>query len=115
MNGENTLTDEGFDLPPYSREQIWKLENRKLANLSKLVMISHHGTHVDVPFHMIPNGKKLDEYLMCQETRTPASEPNNEGKIVFVSPGCCGLTIYVMDTDGSNRHNLTNDPSRDEW
>jgi len=62
MSGENTITDEGFDLPPYSREEIWKLEEGKIANLSKLVMISHHGTHVDVPFHMIPNGKKLHEY-----------------------------------------------------
>ena len=62
MSGENTLTNEGCDLPPYSREEIWKLEEGKIANLSKLVMISHHGTHVDVPFHMIPNGKRLDEY-----------------------------------------------------
>ena len=62
MSGENTFTDEGFNLPPYSREQIWKKEEGKLANLSKLVMISHHGTHVDAPFHMISGGKKLDEY-----------------------------------------------------
>jgi len=62
MSGRDTVTDEGFDLPPYSREEIWKLEEGKIANLSKLVMISHHGTHVDVPYHMIPDGKKLDEY-----------------------------------------------------
>lgn len=62
MSGENTYDIKDLDLPPYSREQIWRLEEGKIANLSKLVMISHHGTHVDVPFHHIPNGKRLDEY-----------------------------------------------------
>ena len=50
------------DLPKYCSEQIWKLEDGKIANLSRLVMTSHHGTHVDVPFHFIPDGKRLDEF-----------------------------------------------------
>jgi len=41
---------------------FWKLEEGKIANVSKLVMTTHHGTHVDAPFHVIPGGKKLDEF-----------------------------------------------------
>lgn len=62
MSGRDTLTDEGPDRPAYSSEQIWKLDEGKIANLYKLVMNTHHGTHVDVPYHMIPDGRKLDDY-----------------------------------------------------
>jgi len=50
------------NLPKYCSEQIWKLEKGNIANVSRLEMTSHHGTHVDVPFHFIPKGKKLDEF-----------------------------------------------------
>lgn len=50
------------DVPKYRYELVWKLGEGKFANVARLEMSSHHGTHVDVPFHYIPNGKKLDEF-----------------------------------------------------
>ena len=48
--------------PPYSRELICSLENGDTSNLSRLVMSTHSGTHLDAPSHFIPNGKNIDEY-----------------------------------------------------
>lgn len=33
------------------------------CNTSKLTLSGHSGSHVDVPYHFISQGKKLDEYL----------------------------------------------------
>jgi kynurenine formamidase len=30
-------------------------------NITRIKIFTHSGTHIDVPFHMIENGKKLDE------------------------------------------------------
>jgi len=48
--------------PPYSRELIYSLKNGDTSNLSRLVMSTHSGTHLDAPSHFIPNGKNIDEY-----------------------------------------------------
>ena len=48
--------------PPYSRELICSLKNGDTSNLSRLVMSTHSGTHLDAPSHFIPNGKSIDEY-----------------------------------------------------
>jgi len=48
--------------PPYSRELIYSLKNGDTSNLSRLVMSTHSGTHLDAPSHFIPNGKSIDEY-----------------------------------------------------
>jgi len=50
------------DAPPYSREMVMRIEDGDIADLSKLVMTTHAGTHVDVPAHFIRNGKNLDAY-----------------------------------------------------
>lgn len=33
----------------------------EVCNLTAIKMCAHNGTHVDAPFHFIPDGKKLDE------------------------------------------------------
>jgi len=48
--------------PPYSRELILKIEAGDFCNLSKLVMPTHVGTHVDTPAHYIATGKNLNEF-----------------------------------------------------
>ncbi len=35
-----------------------------VCNLTAIKMCAHNGTHVDAPFHFIPDGKKLDEVDM---------------------------------------------------
>ena len=59
------LGEESIDWPgnpPYSRELILKIEAGDFCNLSKLVMPTHVGTHVDTPAHYIATGKNLNEF-----------------------------------------------------
>lgn len=49
------------DTPPYSRELVMKIVDGDIANLSKLEMCAHSGTHIDTPAHFIADGKNLDE------------------------------------------------------
>ena len=58
-----SLGTEAIDWPgvlPYSRELILSIEDGDVANLSKLVLTAHAGTHLDTPAHFIPNGENLD-------------------------------------------------------
>jgi len=60
-----SLGEESIDYPgttPYSREVVMKKEDGEAYNISKLVMSTHSGTHVDTPLHYIDGGKNLDEF-----------------------------------------------------
>jgi len=48
--------------PQYSRELVAEIEGGAFCDLSKLVMSTHSGTHIDTPAHFIGGGKNLDEY-----------------------------------------------------
>ena len=48
--------------PVYSRELVMKIEDGDPADVSRLEMSAHSGTHVDMPAHFIARGKNLDEY-----------------------------------------------------
>ena len=48
--------------PPYSRELVSEMNAGGPADVSKLTMICHVGTHVDTPSHFVVGGKSLDEY-----------------------------------------------------
>jgi arylformamidase len=58
--GEEALNWPGN--PPYSRELVSAIEDGENANLSKLTLNTHIGTHVDTPAHFIAKGKTLDAY-----------------------------------------------------
>lgn len=47
--------------PPVQVERIQKLEQGAPANVSKICMGVHSGTHVDAPFHFLKEGKTLSE------------------------------------------------------
>jgi arylformamidase len=49
-------------LPPYSRELVSEMKTGGTADISKLTLTCHVGTHVDTPSHFILNGKNLDQY-----------------------------------------------------
>lgn len=60
-----SLGEEAIDWPgnpPYSRELISKKEDGEQWNVSKLIMTTHVGTHVDTPAHYFTQGKNLDSY-----------------------------------------------------
>ena len=56
---------------PYSRDLILTIEDSGICNVSKLVLSTHSGTHVDAPSHFIPNAKSIDQYSV-QELVLPA-------------------------------------------
>jgi arylformamidase len=49
------------DNQPVSIERMLGLEHDDAANVSKISMGSHTGTHMDAPLHFIRGGKSLDE------------------------------------------------------
>lgn len=48
------------DLPP-SCQRVLSIENGDDCNLTNISMCAHNGTHIDAPFHFIPNGKTVDQ------------------------------------------------------
>ena len=49
------------DNPPVRIERVLDLEHGDAANVSKISMGSHTGTHMDAPVHFVREGKSLDE------------------------------------------------------
>jgi arylformamidase len=47
--------------PPVWLERTMKLEDGDLANVTTFRSGVHAGTHIDAPFHFVPNGKTIDE------------------------------------------------------
>ncbi|MGB9857932.1 MAG: cyclase family protein [Dictyoglomaceae bacterium] len=47
--------------PKFQREWIAKISEGKNANLSKITLGSHTGTHIDTPYHFLENGKTLEK------------------------------------------------------
>lgn len=48
------------DPTPY-REQVKKMDDGELYNLSTIHMCAHNGTHVDAPYHFLNQGRTIDE------------------------------------------------------
>jgi arylformamidase len=46
---------------PFLLEQVEKVENGEGANVSRVSMSVHMGTHVDAPHHFLDNGKTVDK------------------------------------------------------
>lgn len=51
------------DIAP-EREELMRMSEGSLYNLSALRMCVHNGTHVDAPFHFINEGKRIDELAL---------------------------------------------------
>jgi arylformamidase len=47
--------------PSFQREVIQTIEAGAPCNLSRLTLGSHAGTHVDAPYHFLPEGSTVDE------------------------------------------------------
>ncbi len=59
MLHEGTTVFPGSDSPVF--EQINNIEQHGYAQI-KMNLLSHHGTHMDAPAHMIQNSKTLDQF-----------------------------------------------------
>jgi len=49
----------GDPKPQISR--VYSMENKDPANVSKIILSSHTGTHIDAPAHFIKNGNTIDK------------------------------------------------------
>ena len=47
--------------PPFELQPVERIADGGSANVSRLVMSTHCGTHVDAPFHFIDGGIGVDE------------------------------------------------------
>lgn len=47
--------------PSIAIERTGKMEEGDMVNVSQLQLGTHTGTHMDAPFHFIPDGMKLDQ------------------------------------------------------
>jgi len=57
--GMDTLTIS--DDPAFESTQILAIQNGDIANLNRLLMSSHTGTHLDAPYHFFDNLSPLDQ------------------------------------------------------
>ena len=54
--------------PPIVLERVDKIEEGANNNVSRLDMSVHTGTHVDAPFHFLPDGKTVEQLKLNQLT-----------------------------------------------
>jgi arylformamidase len=54
------------DSPGLSVEPVQRIANGDNANTNVLHMYTHYGTHVDVPWHFLADGPRLDHYGLEQ-------------------------------------------------
>ena len=47
--------------PAPARQQLLSLEREDPCNLTAFSMCAHNGTHVDAPFHFLPDGKQIHQ------------------------------------------------------
>ncbi len=50
--------------PVPQKEEVLRMENGDVCNLTKFCMCAHNGTHVDAPYHFIQDGKKINEVAL---------------------------------------------------
>jgi arylformamidase len=51
---------------PFALEPMLRMEQGAVCNLSRLVMGTHTGTHIDAPWHFNPEGKRVHEIPLAR-------------------------------------------------
>jgi len=98
--------------PPYSRDLISRLADGDASNLSKLVMSTHSGTHLDAPSHFIQEGLNIDDYP-ARTFILPAHVVTVEARMVIVPENLADLDTtpgdaVLFQTDNSRSGRATN-------
>ena len=52
--------------PPFEIERVQDIKKGDSANVSKIIMGSHTGTHIDAPAHFIQGGATIDQIPLEQ-------------------------------------------------
>jgi arylformamidase len=67
------------DNPPVRIERMLDIEHGDAANVSKISMGSHTGTHMDAPLLFVREGKGLDEMPLAATKLVPAQIAGSDG------------------------------------
>lgn len=51
---------------PFTLEPMLRIEQGAACNLSRIVMGTHTGTHIDAPWHFDPEGKRLHQISLAR-------------------------------------------------
>lgn len=78
--------------PAAVRERVKKIEEGSNANVSELVMGAHSGTHVDAPFHFLPEGSTVEAM--------PLDVLVGEAQVVELPDDCDVITAGVVSEAG---------------
>lgn len=81
--------------PKFERQWVSRISEGKNANLSKISLGSHTGTHIDAPYHFLDRGKTLEDldvskfYGVCKvfEIKNPQKIMVEELKIFSIEKG----------------------------
>lgn len=91
--------------PDFKTEPVQDIRNGDSANVSRIVMGSHTGTHIDAPSHFIPGGATLDQIpLERMNGRAKVLDATGHGDIGVDLLSGAGLErgdIVLFRTDNS--------------
>lgn len=89
------------DPAPY-REQITKMDDGALYNLSMLHMCAHNGTHVDAPYHFLNKGRTI-EAIELERFVGMAYVAEHEGIVSSEDARAILKKAKEADTEAGNR------------
>lgn len=89
------------DPAPY-REQITKMDDGALYNLSMLHMCAHNGTHVDAPYHFLNHGRTI-EAIELERFVGMAYVAEHEGIVSSEDARAILKKAKEADTEAGNR------------
>jgi len=89
------------DPAPY-REQITKMDDGALYNLSMLHMCAHNGTHVDAPYHFLNQGRTI-EAIELERFVGMAYVAEHEGFVSSEDARAILKKAKEADTEAGNR------------
>jgi len=89
------------DPAPY-REQITKMDDGALYNLSMLHMCAHNGTHVDAPYHFLNRGRTI-EAIELERFVGMAYVAEHEGIVSSEDARAILKKAKEADTEAGNR------------
>ena len=89
------------DPAPY-REQITKMDDGALYNLSMLHMCAHNGTHVDAPYHFLNQGRTI-EAIELEHFVGMAYVAEHEGIVSSEDARAILKKAKEADTEAGNR------------
>lgn len=79
--------------PRPEKQTLYSTEEGDLYNLSSFAMCAHNGTHVDAPFHFLPDGKTVDRMGLssfvgdCYVTRLEGDVTAEEAETILEKAG----------------------------